>query len=109
MTPWDPILTPGGRPRFREEEISTIGSMIEKWEQMEKEEGGEEQQSKDGRRSSGRRVSELMEKFEERGVPIKDGGIGGNHILKPGGGSSCSERQSKFKFSSPGLSNKSSS
>ena len=56
----DPILTPGGRPRFREEEISTIGSMIKKWEQMEKEEGGEEQEKKDGRRSSGWRVSDLL-------------------------------------------------
>ena len=76
---------------------------------MEKEEGGEERQNKDGRRSSGRRVSELMEKFEERGVPIKDGGIGGNHIMKPGGGGpSCLKGKSKFKFSLPGLSSKSS-
>ena len=41
----DPILTPGGRPMFREEEISTIGSMIKKWEEMEKE-GGETKEGK---------------------------------------------------------------
>ena len=51
---------------------------------MEKEEGGEEQQKKDGRRSSGRRVSDLLDKFEERGATIDDGGTGGSHILKPG-------------------------
>ena len=61
-----------------------------------------------GKKGSGRRVSELLERFEERGDPINDGGIGGNHIMKPGGGPSCSNGRSKFKFSSPGLSSNSS-
>ena len=74
--------------------------MIEKWEQLEKDEGGEEQK-KDGRRSSGRRVSELSKRFEERGDLINGEGVGGNHIMKPGGGPSYSDGQSTVTFSSP--------
>ena len=51
-------VIPGGNPIFREDEVRTIGDMIQRWEKMEKEEGRGEQK-KEGRRSSGRRVSEL--------------------------------------------------
>ena len=68
----DPNLTSGGSPIFREDEVNTIGDMIQKWERMEKEEGGGEQK-KEGRRSSGRRVSELSKRFEVRGDLINEG------------------------------------
>ena len=83
----------GGSPRFREDEVNTIGEMIEIWEKMEKDEGGEEQK-KEGRRSSGRRVSELSRRFEDRRDLINEGG-GGNHINKNGGGPSYLKGQSR--------------
>ena len=58
--------------------------------------------------SNGRRVSDLLDKFEERGATIDDGGTGGSHILKPGGGSEYLGRQSNFNFSSTRLSGKTS-
>ena len=77
-----PNLTPGGSPIFKEDEINTIGEMIQRWEKLEKEEGGGEQK-KEGRRSIGRRVSELLMRFEGRGDLITEGG-GGNHVNQPG-------------------------
>ena len=58
--------------------------VIQRWEKLEKEEGGGEQK-KEGRRSSGRRVSELSMRFEGKGDLITEGGRG-NHVNQPGGG-----------------------
>ena len=50
----------------------------------------------------------MLVKFEGRGATITDGGTGGNHILKPGGGTGNLGRQSKFNFPLPRLSGKTS-
>ena len=89
-----PNLTPGGRPIFKEDEINTIGAMIQRWEELEKEEGGGEQKE-EGRLSDGRRVSELSLRFEMRGDLITEG-EGGNHINQPGGGPSVLKGQSNI-------------
>ena len=87
-----PNQTPGGGPIFKEDEINTIGTMIEKWEELENEEGGRKQKE-EGRLSAGRRVSELSLSFERRGDLITEG-EGGNHINQPGGGPSILKGQS---------------
>jgi hypothetical protein len=87
-----PNQTPGGGPIFKEDEINTIGTMIERWEELENEEGGRKQKE-EGRLSAGRRVSELSLSFERRGDLITEG-EGGNHINQPGGGPSILKGQS---------------
>ena len=77
-----PGTTPGGRPTFRETDITGIEVMIQKWETME---GEIDAIQGEKRESRGRRVSELALMFE--------GGEGGNHIKNSGGGPSDSNNE----------------
>ena len=89
-----PSTTPGGKPIFKERDISSIETMIKKWEAME---GGEGEFQGEERESGGRRVSELARLFEVGGER------GDHHITNSGGGRSYSTfsngQSSKAKLS----------
>ena len=98
------IPSTGGTIIFRETEISSIGDMIKRWEELEKSEV--EADTSGGQRiSRGKRVSELSLKFEE-GRPLSGRGDqeGGKHTNVPEGRTSSLRRghpTAFMKYNSP--------